>query len=176
MRKSACALLQRRVLELATVPKPAIFLSRRSKCLVSTNRRPRKSIGPGGAPEGALLGQAASQGPSQCAASGARYRPAPVPVCRGVATPSYLIRVNDKEAVLRCPPIGELSPGAYEMGRESQILGALGSCRTPCICAKPRMIGQCVRAITGAQRGQFSFAIGSIRRQPSKAGSLARNS
>jgi aminoglycoside phosphotransferase (APT) family kinase protein len=43
----------------------------------------------------------------------------------GLANLNYLIRIDDRETVLRRPPMGPLPPGAYDMGRESRILWRL---------------------------------------------------
>src|SRR5580704_9130476 len=48
--------------------------------------------------------------------------PEPKQFAGGLANLNYLIRIDDRKAVLRRPPMGALPPGAYDMGRESRIL------------------------------------------------------
>jgi aminoglycoside phosphotransferase (APT) family kinase protein len=51
--------------------------------------------------------------------------PEPRQFAGGLANLNYLIRIDDRETVLRRPPMGPLPPGAYDMGRESRILWRL---------------------------------------------------
>jgi aminoglycoside phosphotransferase (APT) family kinase protein len=51
--------------------------------------------------------------------------PEPRQFAGGLANLNYLIRIDDRETVLRRPPMGPLPPGAYDMGRESRILRRL---------------------------------------------------
>ncbi|WP_028078968.1 phosphotransferase family protein [Solimonas soli] len=51
--------------------------------------------------------------------------PPPRQFAGGFANLNYLVRIDDREAVLRRPPMGPLPPGAYDMARESRILAAL---------------------------------------------------
>src|SRR5437660_850283 len=40
----------------------------------------------------------------------------------GPATPTYLLRLDQPELVLRRPPLGPLPPGAHHIRREFQVL------------------------------------------------------
>lgn len=51
--------------------------------------------------------------------------PAPRQFAGGLANLNYLLTLDDHEAVLRRPPMGELPLGAYDMGREFRIIKAL---------------------------------------------------
>jgi len=43
----------------------------------------------------------------------------------GHANLTYLVRAGDREFVLRRPPLGEVAPGAHDMGREYRVLSVL---------------------------------------------------
>jgi aminoglycoside phosphotransferase (APT) family kinase protein len=51
--------------------------------------------------------------------------PPPRQFSGGLANLNYLISLDGREIVLRRPPLGELPPGAYDMGREHRILSRL---------------------------------------------------
>ena len=43
----------------------------------------------------------------------------------GSANLTYLLRVGDRELVLRRPPLGQIAPGAHDMKREFKVLSRL---------------------------------------------------
>ena len=52
-------------------------------------------------------------------------QPPPRQFSGGLANLNYLLTIDGRECVLRRPPMGQLPPGAYDMGREFRILGKL---------------------------------------------------
>lgn len=51
--------------------------------------------------------------------------PAPRRCSGGLANRNYKVRVDGRPAIFRCPPAGDLPPGAHDMAREHRILRAL---------------------------------------------------
>jgi aminoglycoside phosphotransferase (APT) family kinase protein len=59
---------------------------------------------------------------------------------------TYLVRVPDREYVLRRAPLGPVPPKAHDMAREYRILAAVGPCFSPAprvyaLCEDPKVIG-----------------------------------
>jgi aminoglycoside phosphotransferase (APT) family kinase protein len=72
--------------------------------------------------------------------------PPPRQFAGGLANLNYLIQLDDRLAVLRRPPLGELPAGAYDMGREFRILSRLPDAlpfvpRGLFLCTDPTVIG-----------------------------------
>jgi aminoglycoside phosphotransferase (APT) family kinase protein len=72
--------------------------------------------------------------------------PPPRQFSGGLANLNYLLRLDDREAVLRRPPPGALPPGAYDMGREFRLLTRLapGFDLAPAaiyLCEDPAVLG-----------------------------------
>ncbi len=73
--------------------------------------------------------------------------PPPRQFAGGLANLNYLIRLDDRDAVLRRPPMGELPAGSHDMAREHRILSRLPDAlafvpRSLHLCDDPSVIGQ----------------------------------
>lgn len=72
--------------------------------------------------------------------------PPPCQFTSGLANLNYLIMFDRRPAVLRRPPMGDIQPGAHDMGREARVLTAVAPVfdlapKVLHLCADPSVLG-----------------------------------